>query len=79
MQQIILFSVTVSFATSLILFYFFIIKPNKNAKNAIKQKAKEDREAKRQADIILSEYPTYRRYSTDGSFQDTELGYSYQK
>lgn len=73
MQQLFLYAVTIFFTVSLILFYFFKFKPDNDAKNAIKQKEIEDREAKREADIIIGEYPTYSRHCTDVSFQDTPM------
>ena len=55
MENLIIYTVTVFFATALILFYFFIIKPNSDAKNRIKQERKERLEA----DELLEQVPTW--------------------
>ena len=75
-QDLIIYAVDVFAATAIIVFYFFYLKPKLDGKAIAKQKAKEDREAKREADKLLGEYPTYSRYCTNEMFQATEISYS---
>ena len=75
-QDLIIYTVTVITAMALIAFIFFYLIPYHEYRNSIKQKAKEDREAKREADKLLGEYPTYSRYCTNEMFQATEISYS---
>lgn len=76
LQDLFLSLISIQFAVMIILFYFFILKPNQHAKIITKQKAAEDRAAQREADNVLGEYPTFSRHCTDEFFEDTELAYS---
>lgn len=76
MKDLAAFILTVTPVALGILLYFFVYKPKQDAKNEIKQKAAKDRDAKRQADIVFSEYPTISRHCTNECFSETELGYS---
>jgi len=66
---------TILFIAATVLYIFLVLKPNQDAKNKLKQKAKKDTEAKRKADAVFNEYPTICRNNADESFRDTELGY----
>ena len=68
MENLIIYTVTVLLAVALILFYFFIIKPNSDAKNRIKQERKERLEA----DELLNEVPTWflQRSCEERCYQD---------
>ena len=74
METLILF-VTLFFFISLILLIFFVYVPNQQFKNKIKSQAAADRAAKRKYDKVFNDYPTISRHCTNGSFQDTEVGY----
>lgn len=76
MQLLLYIIITALPAFGLYCFIVDFLIPKHEYRNTEKQKAAQDREAQRQADQLLGEYPTYSRHCTNVNFSETELGYS---